>query len=603
MVRWWMMIGVVLAGVAGVSGCEWSGGGERADVGGGETLEQESVAGRGEAGWLLEVVRGAVSESGMAMQGVRYERFRGRFRGIEKGEEVRVTATADGWQAVYEFADELSASMRRMRLAGFDVSGMFVPGALRAELTFVYLGPVGDANEMPDKRAGDSQWETGPAGPVRGYGLPADVTPWLRHVWRVATEPEEEFRRVRVNALSGVFVYQGATREEMVEHADHVGVGQCRVASGENYYSLRGDGRAYTCRAVLQYGRRALPGSVGKDVGDESTSRGVRVLEAPRVAEWVMRPDARPFGVGKAGKTEHVRLVASDDAERIEAFDVPSGVRLRRVQGMRVTSPKVVARLPHRLLGFLRVPVEFEAEDGEVIRRVLRVEGADREGLGALKAAEDGSDEQSRGHLAVKTSRPGELVVNGHSTGVWVYGDGVSGQTEEDAYTAWESLPPGEYVAQVKFMDGPMSNPKKVEVRAGKDARVELGGMRRVWHRLAGKNEPEAAVSGESSGASRSDQRVDGEKRGKVTVYSKPKGEIVVNGEKRGQETPGTVEVEAGTHDVGVVLESGETGSKRMRIEGGWDVKAFFRGDDFGENGGTEGSAEAGVPGRGEGER
>ena len=65
---------------------------------------------------------------------------------------------------------------------------------------------------------------------------------------------------------------------------------------------------------------------------------------------------------------------------------------------------------------------------------------------------------------------------------------------------------------------------------------------------------------------------------GRVTVYSKPQGSIVVDGEPRGQQTPGTVGVPAGRHDVQVRFE-GEKPSetKTVRVREGSQIKLFFR--------------------------
>lgn len=76
------------------------------------------------------------------------------------------------------------------------------------------------------------------------------------------------------------------------------------------------------------------------------------------------------------------------------------------------------------------------------------------------------------------------------------------------------------------------------------------------------------------SGPSKDDQQGNG----RVTVYSKPKGTVQVDGNARDQKTPGTIEVEAGQHDIQVQFDDGSTSeSKTVRVREGSRIKLFFR--------------------------
>ncbi len=71
------------------------------------------------------------------------------------------------------------------------------------------------------------------------------------------------------------------------------------------------------------------------------------------------------------------------------------------------------------------------------------------------------------------------------------------------------------------------------------------------------------------------------EEMGRVTVYSRPRGGIYVGNEDTGEQTPGTVEVEAGRHEVQVEYREGEMSeTKTVRVREGSRVKLFFREDD-----------------------
>lgn len=66
--------------------------------------------------------------------------------------------------------------------------------------------------------------------------------------------------------------------------------------------------------------------------------------------------------------------------------------------------------------------------------------------------------------------------------------------------------------------------------------------------------------------------------QGRITVYSRPRGAVLVNGSDRGQQTPGTVDVEAGRHEVQVRYEDGEVSEKKVvRVREGSRIKLFFR--------------------------
>jgi len=69
-----------------------------------------------------------------------------------------------------------------------------------------------------------------------------------------------------------------------------------------------------------------------------------------------------------------------------------------------------------------------------------------------------------------------------------------------------------------------------------------------------------------------------GKEPGKVTVYSKPAGAIIVDGTKMPEKTPGTVEVANGRHEVQVEYEGGKVSEKKIvRVRDGSRIKLFFR--------------------------
>lgn len=71
----------------------------------------------------------------------------------------------------------------------------------------------------------------------------------------------------------------------------------------------------------------------------------------------------------------------------------------------------------------------------------------------------------------------------------------------------------------------------------------------------------------------------EGDEKGKLTVYSKPKGEVYVDGSPLGATTPMiNRELELGRHEVQVRWENGEMSEvKTIRIRKGSKLKLFFR--------------------------
>jgi hypothetical protein len=76
----------------------------------------------------------------------------------------------------------------------------------------------------------------------------------------------------------------------------------------------------------------------------------------------------------------------------------------------------------------------------------------------------------------------------------------------------------------------------------------------------------------------REEKRESEEGMGRVTVYSKPKGDIMVDGRSTGEQSPGTVDVEPGRHEIQVRFEDGEESEQKIvRVREGSRIKLFFR--------------------------
>lgn len=88
---------------------------------------------------------------------------------------------------------------------------------------------------------------------------------------------------------------------------------------------------------------------------------------------------------------------------------------------------------------------------------------------------------------------------------------------------------------------------------------------------VAAKPAPRAAPKPE-------EEKKEGADPGKITVYSKPPGTIIIDGKNTGEKTPGTVESENGRHEVQVQYDGGEISEKKIvRVRDGSRIKLFFR--------------------------
>ncbi len=68
------------------------------------------------------------------------------------------------------------------------------------------------------------------------------------------------------------------------------------------------------------------------------------------------------------------------------------------------------------------------------------------------------------------------------------------------------------------------------------------------------------------------------DQEGRVTVYAKPQGMILIDGSNTGQQTPGTVTTENGSRNIQVQYEDGQTSEEKVvRVRPGSNIRLFFR--------------------------
>jgi hypothetical protein len=111
---------------------------------------------------------------------------------------------------------------------------------------------------------------------------------------------------------------------------------------------------------------------------------------------------------------------------------------------------------------------------------------------------------------------------------------------------------------------------------------VKNGELRTLLVDLTGyQSGPSLSASGGPAGKYKppASKKADSDSPGKLTVYSKPKGEVFLDGSALGATTPMiNREVDLGRHEVQVKWESGDMSEvKTIRIRKGSKLKLFFR--------------------------
>ena len=129
------------------------------------------------------------------------------------------------------------------------------------------------------------------------------------------------------------------------------------------------------------------------------------------------------------------------------------------------------------------------------------------------------------------------------------------------------------------FGSGTRPAPDTPPIRSASSIAEQVGEATRSVQRA----EPDLVRYGSSleqsdQGSSTSEQDEQANAQGRITIYAKPKGQIMIDGELQGQSTPATLDVPAGKHEVQVEYEQGEISEiKTVRVRQGSRIKLFFR--------------------------
>lgn len=164
------------------------------------------------------------------------------------------------------------------------------------------------------------------------------------------------------------------------------------------------------------------------------------------------------------------------------------------------------------------------------------------------------------------------VVTNFTEATVTVDGDTYPAYSDDGHNRGIEVTPHETHEVFVEYGDN--ARGYQVQLRPGEERllMVELTGM--SSDRSAEKEKPRRERR------SAPDDDEDDEEEGRITVYAQPQGEILIGDQETEENTPGTVDIDPGRHEVKVRYEDGDMSeTKTVRVRQGSRVKLFFRQD------------------------
>lgn len=222
---------------------------------------------------------------------------------------------------------------------------------------------------------------------------------------------------------------------------------------------------------------------------------------------------------------------------------------------------------------------EFVREEGwEVLEPVPEQEQKEVQSVESA-LAEPEIDQPRVGQSASSTRKRGDstlVVITNFTRATVTVNDEIYPTYSDDGQNRGLRLPSGqEHEVRVQF--GESEKLYRVRLTPGERRllMVELTGMRPGGAAPATPR-PEPRRRTEAV-----EEEPVGDGQGQITVYSRPRGSILVAGRDTGEQTPGSVDIEEGRHEVQVRYEDGEVSeTKVVRVREGSRIKLFFRQND-----------------------
>lgn len=161
----------------------------------------------------------------------------------------------------------------------------------------------------------------------------------------------------------------------------------------------------------------------------------------------------------------------------------------------------------------------------------------------------------AKGKVSVESKVEGIILIDGQNTKVNTPG------TVDVAV--------GQHTVQLVYKDGKVSELKLIQVEPGAQIQV-------AFVPVSGESVTPPTPATSTPEAQKTEQRSPA--KGYLVVTSTPKGIILLNSKNTLVSTPGSVEVEPGSHDVQVLFEDGEASApKRVEATAGVELKIYFQ--------------------------
>lgn len=195
----------------------------------------------------------------------------------------------------------------------------------------------------------------------------------------------------------------------------------------------------------------------------------------------------------------------------------------------------------------VKVQLEFVTEDATVPATGV----VDQSG-----AEQPGEQKAAKGKVSVESKVEGVILIDGQNTKV-----NTPGSVEVEV---------GQHTVQLVYKDGKVSELKLIQVESGAQVQV-------AFVPVSAENKAPTSPTSATPDSQETEQQRSATKS-YLVVTSTPKGIILLNSKNTLVSTPGTVEVEPGSHDVQVLFEDGEASApKRVEATAGVEVKIYFQ--------------------------
>ncbi|MFW5965994.1 MAG: PEGA domain-containing protein [Persicimonas sp.] len=265
----------------------------------------------------------------------------------------------------------------------------------------------------------------------------------------------------------------------------------------------------------------------------------------------------------------------SKDDDRQEGDADEEGEESERARAERAGEVTVIARKSMlRALEHTEDRLQEQAERGELEEKIAESKKRAEQRRGRMRARAE--KEKKKEQASSPDWHPAylEIVTNFSKATVKINGMEYPAYVEDGQEPGVVLPAGGPHQIEVEYDGKSKSYEVYLDPHESRVLMLELSGLKE------GSGGKKKRPSPARARRKKQDDDDDGKEQGRITVYSKPKGQVVLDGKKTGDKTPGTIDVDAGRHEVQVEFDDGKTSEEKVaRVREGSRIKLFFRDD------------------------